>query len=97
MPDFFSFFFPCSADHEQDWLPFKVVFFGLVSNQYAECEKQHDRGKELKTIREFMALWDYGIMVDCHDDDIRPTWSLSFSGQRGTKALELRRLLMRSI
>ena len=43
-----------------------------------------------------MALWDYGIMVDCHDDDIKPTWSLCFSGQRGTKALELRRLLMRS-
>ena len=25
-------FFPCSADHEQDWPPCKVVFFGLATN-----------------------------------------------------------------
>ena len=29
----FSFsFFPCSADHEQDWPPCEVVFFGLATN-----------------------------------------------------------------
>ena len=29
----FSFsFFPCSADHERDWPPCKVVFFGLATN-----------------------------------------------------------------
>ena len=29
----FSFsFFPCSADHEWDWPPCKVVFFGLATN-----------------------------------------------------------------
>ena len=29
----FSFsFFPCSADHERDWSPCKVVFFGLATN-----------------------------------------------------------------
>ena len=25
-------FFPCSADHERDWPPCKVVFFGLATN-----------------------------------------------------------------
>ena len=24
--------FPCSADHERDWPPCKVVFFGLATN-----------------------------------------------------------------
>ena len=29
----FSFsFFPCSADHERDWPPCKVVVFGLATN-----------------------------------------------------------------
>ena len=26
------FFPPCSADHERDWPPCKVVFFGLATN-----------------------------------------------------------------
>ena len=30
LPDFF--FSPCSADHERDWPPCKVVFFGLATN-----------------------------------------------------------------
>ena len=50
VPDYYFSFFPCSADHERDWPPFKVFFFGLVSNPYVECEKQHDRAEELKTI-----------------------------------------------
>ena len=25
-------FFPCSADHERDWPPCEVVFFGLATN-----------------------------------------------------------------
>ena len=25
-------FLPCSADHERDWPPCKVVFFGLATN-----------------------------------------------------------------
>ena len=29
---FFLFLFPCSADHERDWPPCKVVFFGLATN-----------------------------------------------------------------
>ena len=34
LPDFFFFFFfpPCSVDHERDWPPCKVVFFGLATN-----------------------------------------------------------------
>ena len=28
----FLFFFPCSSDHERDWPPCKVVFFGLATN-----------------------------------------------------------------
>ena len=28
----FLFFFPCSADHEREWPPCKVVFFGLATN-----------------------------------------------------------------
>ena len=33
LPDFFSSLsFPCSADHERDWPPFEVVFFGLATN-----------------------------------------------------------------
>ena len=26
------FFSPCSADHERDWPPCKVIFFGLATN-----------------------------------------------------------------
>ena len=29
---FLFYFFPCSADHERDWPPCKVVFFGLATN-----------------------------------------------------------------
>ena len=29
---FLLFSFPCSADHERDWPPCKVVFLGLATN-----------------------------------------------------------------
>ena len=29
---FLLFSFPCSADHERDWPPCKVVFYGLATN-----------------------------------------------------------------
>ena len=33
LPDVFLLFsFPCSADHERDWPPCKVVLFGLATN-----------------------------------------------------------------
>ena len=45
LPDFlFCFSFPCSADHERDWPPCKVVF--RVGNQYAECEKQQQQQQQ---------------------------------------------------
>ena len=42
---FYFYFFPCSADHERDWPPCKVGFFGLamatnalnVRNNNVEC------------------------------------------------------------
>ena len=37
---FLFFSFSCLSDHERDWLPCKVVFFGLATNQRADCEKQ---------------------------------------------------------
>ena len=40
MQDFlFWFHFPCSVDHEREWLPCKIVVF-RIGNQYAECDKQ---------------------------------------------------------
>ena len=36
---FILFSSPCSADHERDWPPCKVVFSGWRP-KYAECEKQ---------------------------------------------------------
>ena len=32
LPDFFFHFPSCSADHERDWPPCKVFFFGLTTN-----------------------------------------------------------------
>ena len=32
-----TFFFPCSAHHERDWPPCKVVFFGLATNALNVC------------------------------------------------------------
>ena len=33
LPDVFLLFsFPCSTDHERDWPPCKVVFFGLATS-----------------------------------------------------------------
>ena len=33
LPDFFFLFlFPCSTDHERNWPPCEVVFFGLATN-----------------------------------------------------------------
>ena len=40
LPEFFLVFsYPCSADHERDWLPVPGSVF-RVGNTYAECEKQ---------------------------------------------------------
>ena len=40
----FFFFFSCGADHERDWPPCKVVFFGLATKfECAECEKRQQQ------------------------------------------------------
>ena len=51
------FSFPCSADHERDWPPCKVVF--RVGNQYAECEKQQllPSGNSFKCHEEFFFVF----------------------------------------
>ena len=48
LPDFLVCSFPCSADHELDWPPCKVVF--RVGNQYAECEKQPPATKKTTNV-----------------------------------------------
>ena len=50
LPDFFFFsFYPCSADHERDWPPCKVVIFGLTTNdRYAECEKHNNNNNNIQ-------------------------------------------------
>ena len=48
----FSFsFFPCSADHERDWPPCKVVFFGLATNAL------NVRNNNNKKQQQFAAAW----------------------------------------
>ena len=40
-PDFSFSSFPCSADHERDWPPCKVVFFGLATNALNVRNNRH--------------------------------------------------------
>ena len=48
----FSFsFFPCSADHERNWPPCKVVF--RVGNHYAGCKKQQQQQEGVDALRFF--------------------------------------------
>ena len=48
LPDFF-FFFSCSADHERDWPPCKVVFFGLATNALNVRNNNNDNKNYLYT------------------------------------------------
>ena len=43
---FLSFSFPCSAGHERDWPPCKVVFFGLATNKLNVRNSNKQQGKE---------------------------------------------------
>ena len=45
----FFFFSPCSADHERDWPPCKVVFFGLATNAL-NVKNNNDNNDNNKTI-----------------------------------------------
>ena len=53
LPDFF-FFFPCSADHERDWPPCEVVFFGLATNALNVRNKNNNNNNKY-TVRTGMA------------------------------------------
>ena len=44
---FLLFSFPCSADHERDWPPCKVVFFGLATNTLNARNKQNKQTKNV--------------------------------------------------
>ena len=47
----FSFsFFPCSADHERDWPPCKVVFFGLATNALNVRNNNNNNNKEIRDV-----------------------------------------------
>ena len=53
-----SLLFPflCSADHERDWPPCKVVFF-RVANQCAECENQQQLYSKTMRYRSKNTYW----------------------------------------
>ena len=49
LPDFFFFFFfSCSADHERDWPPCKVVFFGLATNALNATNNNNNNNSPIK-------------------------------------------------
>ena len=51
LPDFF---FPCSVEHERDWPPCKVVFFGLATNTLTgEITTTTTAGKVLEHLESF--------------------------------------------
>ena len=53
------FSFPCSADHERDWPPCKVVF-GLASNTLnVKNNNNNNKDEELKTFWESIVLRVY--------------------------------------
>ena len=50
LPDFFLFFFSRSADHERDWPPCEVVFFGLATNALIVRNDNNKNKLNAKTI-----------------------------------------------
>ena len=57
----FSFsFFPCSADHERDWPPCKVVFFGLATNAL-NVRNNNNKNNILISILRLDLVLTYGI------------------------------------
>ena len=49
LPDLiFLLYFPCSADRERDWPPYKAVL--SVGNQYAGCKKQQEQDQPGKVV-----------------------------------------------
>ena len=58
LPDFFFLlFFPCSADHERDWPPRKVAFFGLATNA---LNVRNNKQQQQSTI--FNSTWNRTLL-----------------------------------
>ena len=64
----FSFsFFPCSADHERDWPPCKVVFFGLATNALNVRNNNNNNNnsrRQINTGTKFEVSHLHNIFVD---------------------------------
>ena len=68
----FSFsFFPCSADHERDWPPCKVVFFGLATNALNVRNNNNNNNKQ---IRESRRVGSVAVRYS-HSDDVNAVFS----------------------
>ena len=46
---FLFFSFPCSADHERDWPPCKVVSFGLATNALNLRNNNNNKNSQART------------------------------------------------
>ena len=46
---FLFFSFPCSADHERDWPPCKVVSFGLATNALNVRNNNNNKNSQART------------------------------------------------
>ena len=63
---FLVLFIPCSADHERDWPPCRVVFFGLATNTLNVRINNNNNnnnnnnknwGTRLKSLGNFLSVW----------------------------------------
>ena len=75
----FFFFFPCSADHERDWRPCKVVFFGLATN--ALNVRNNNNNNNYNTVTAGTAINRTTIIVNrcfCQNLDIHVGGSLRY-------------------
>ena len=63
----FSFsFFPCSADHERDWPPCKVVFFGLATN--ALNVRNNNNNNNRGVLRRSRCVLCFFLKIPLHDN-----------------------------
>ena len=75
-------FFPCSADHERDWPPCKVVFFGLATNALNVRNNNNNKKTLLEESYGRLHEWSEAYFVTLIDR----CSCLCVSGQRGTIA-----------
>ena len=60
---FFSSSFPCSADHERDWSPCKVVFFGLATNALNVRNNNNNNNNNNNSCRESAGIGPINLKV----------------------------------